>query len=57
MRRGAQKGTEPHLGVGWISGQKVKPVPVLLPSMEFRTRKQHCSVGNSNQLLKIVEYL
>lgn len=57
MRRSAQKGIELELGVGCINRQKVKPAPVLLPSMESRTRKQHCSVGNSNKELTIVAYL
>lgn len=55
--RSAQKGIEPELGVGCINRQKVKPAPVLLPFMESRTRKQHCSVGNSNKELTIVAYL
>lgn len=40
IRGNAQKGAEPGLGAEDVSGQKVKPAPVLLPSMESRISGQ-----------------
>lgn len=47
IRGDAQKGAEPGLGVGRVSGQKVQPSPVLLLPMESRIPGRENDAGLS----------